>query len=351
MRLLLVANPGAYRDTATDVPLGYARLAAHPVVELYHADTRDMLATGDAIRATPVPPGFTADDFHDLPHRSTVDYASTHFDLAFCRTLKPFPAGYLERLAERASSLRFLNHPAGIRRQLEPSFLLEAAGEFLPPSLITADEGLACRFQARHGAIVAKRVNSSGGRGVYRIAPLADGAMHMDNIVEGERDFGGFSDLFAALSSGGTEPLLLMRFLPRVVEGDKRIVVVDGEIYGAYLRTSPRGHWVQNVAAGSQSRLAEVNDTDRRVVDATSGHYRGHGIHILGYDLLTDDDGQARVSEINAGNIGGLFRLETLGVTGITERFVRWLRQSNWQAKRATPGVLPTAESLKPLTP
>lgn len=327
MRLLCIANPDAYQGTVTDVPLSYARLAAHPDIELFHADTRDMLASGQRIRATRVAAGFMPHEFGELSRRRFEKFEPDHFDVAFCRTLKPFPDGYLERLERWSEKLAFVNDPAGIQQQLQPEFFLTAAAKFTPPTIITTDEAEASGFLQRHGTVVAKRANSCGGRGVFRISQAPKGPLLMDNIVEGSRAFDDFSPLFAYLTRNGAESLLVMRYLPRVIEGDKRIVVVDGEIFGAYLRTSPNHHWVQNVSFGGGCELVPVEPADQRIVAATCGHYREAGIHILGYDLLRADDGDRQISEINAGNIGGLFRIEYLGVAGVTDRFVDWLHE------------------------
>lgn len=309
----------------TDVPLSYARLAAHPDIDLYHVDTRCMMAPGHQIFATRIPAGFMPDDFSGLDQRALTSFDPDHFDLAFCRTLKPFADGYLARLAQRSVALKFVNDPAGIQEQLQPGFFLDAAAALAPPTILTADTGIAERFLTAHGTIVAKRANSCGGRGVYRIARTSDGRARTENVVEGERGFDAFPALFAHLTADGTEQILLMRYLSRVIEGDRRIVVVDGQIFGTYVRRSSRRDWIQNVSAGAVCELVPVEPEDQRLVDATCEHYREAGIHILGYDLLLDDDGSWRISEINAGNIGGLFRIEYLGVAGVADRFVDWL--------------------------
>jgi len=344
MRLLCIANPAAYKGTVTDVPLSYARLAAHPDIELFHADTRAMLSPGRWIRATPVAAGFMPDEFGQLSQRTSNQFLPDQFDLAFCRTLKPFPTGYLKHLAQWSSGLRFVNDPSGIQRQLEPQFFLDAAQAFIPPSVVTADEIQASQFQKRQGTIVAKRTNSCGGRGVYRISSSSGGSFVMDNVVEGTAEFTRFSQLFAHLTRDGSESILLMRYLPRVTEGDKRLVVVDGEIFGTYLRSSPKGHWVQNVSFGGSSTLVPAEPEDQVIIDATHAHYKRAGIHILGYDLLKDDDGSSKVSEINAGNVGGLFRIEYLGIPGATDRFVSWLnnfykRAGEPRARVESPGT------------
>ncbi len=325
MRLLCIANPDAYQGNVTDIPLSYARLAAHPDVELFHADTRAMLSPGEQIRATHVPAGFMPDDFAQLHWRKSLAFAPEDFDIAFCRTLKPFPDRYLSHLQRWSRRLLFVNNPAGVERQLDPAFFLNAAGGFTPPVILTAEATTAAGFLAQHRIMVAKRANSCGGRGVYRISPTPGGYVS-DNVIEGERRYPAFPELFAQLTRNGAEALLLMRYLPRVTEGDRRIIVVDGEIYGTYLRTSSDGKWVQNVSFGGGCELVPVEDQDRQIVDATQGPYRDAGIHVLGYDLLRDDNGKWRISEINAGNIGGLFRIEYLGVAGVTDRFVAWLR-------------------------
>ncbi len=325
MRLLLISNPEAYRTATTDIPLSYARLASSPGIELFHADTGALLTPGDSIAATRVPATFQPEDFVGLGEATVNEFAPGDFDLGFCRTLKPFPPDYLHRLQDRSAKLRFVNDPAGIERQLELGFVVEAAGDFMPPTLITADAAEAESYFDWHGTLVAKRANSCGGRGVFKLSRDGSGDTIVDHVVEGELRFGQFSEAFQALSAG--EPLLLTRYLRRVTEGEKRIIVLDGAILGAYQRTSANGHWIQNVSFGAKTELTSVSEREAEIVANTCGRYRDRGIHLLGYDLLRDDAGEWVVSEINAGNIGGVFRLETMGVPGVTRHVVEWLEQ------------------------
>jgi len=320
MRLLLIANPGAYRTASTDVPLGYERLAAHPDVELFHADTQAMLAPGESIRACRVEAGFRAEEFDGLREGSPQEHSPDDFDVAFCRTLKPFPERYLTRLQERP--LRYVNDPAGIERQLGLSFVVEAAAEFMPPTLITREADEAEAFLTEHGVVVAKRANSCGGRGVYKLW-RQQGQVVVDHVTDGAKRFRGLAETLDRL---GGEELLFSRYLPRVTEGEKRVIALDGMILGAYLRTSTTGHWIQNVSFGASCDLLEVSERNREIVARTCEAYRREGIHLLGYDLLRDDEGKWVVSEINAGNIGGVFRLETMGVEGVTDRVAQWLQ-------------------------
>lgn len=323
MRLLFIANPEAYRGSQTDVPQVYRRLARHPEIELFHADTLDIDG-GDRIPAVEVPKDFGGEDLDPFSALERREHAPGDFDLAFCRTLKPFPSGYIDALCRISGGLRFVNDPQGIRRQLDPAFTLAAAGSVMPESLVSADPEELADFVLRHGVAVLKTANSCGGRGVYRVE-FRDGELVVANLRWGRRRFADIHALRGALETSSDEAVLAMRFLPRVVEGDKRIVVVDGEIYGGYVRRSSAGDWIQNVSAGGQCEASEVTAHEVAMVTATEPYYRAAGIHTLGYDLLRDDDGAWVVSEINAGNIGGFGRLEALGQGDATAHLARWL--------------------------
>ncbi len=329
MKLLCIANPNAYQYTITDVPLSYARLAAHPDVELYHAETETMMEPGPSLNVIPIHAGFMPDEFGALPTRESVRMNADDFDIAFCRTLKPFPIGYLDRLSQWSHAVPFVNDPSGIARQLDVGFLLEAASQFTPPTLVTNTQNSAQDFLNKHGTMVVKQSNSCGGRGVYKVSTDNHGAFVTDNVMETFRTFHSFSEMFLHITKGSSEHVLLMSYLPRVTEGDRRIVVMDGEIFGTYIRRSKSGHWVQNVSFGSTCDLMPVTEEDRLTVKATAPYYQQAGIRLLGYDLLLDNNGTWKISEINAGNIGGLCRLEYLGVKGVSERFVEKLRSRN----------------------
>ena len=104
-------------------------------------------------------------------------------------------------------------------------------------------------------------------------------------------------------------------------------MVVDGEIYGAYLRVSSSGHWVNNVSGDGQCILTDITPFEQEAIANTVTHYQKRGLHTLGYDFLMDDDGNWCISEINAGNIGGFARLEELTNQPVMHRFIDWLFQ------------------------
>ena len=140
-----------------------------------------------------------------------------------------------------------------------------------------------------------------------------------------ERSFAHFSEVINYVKGTTQAPLQLVRYLSGVNHGDKRIIVVDGEIYGAFIRRSKTGHWVNNVSGDGKCIKAEISDYEKNAIADTVGAYQKRGLHTLGYDFLQDDDGTWRISEINVGNVGGFARLQDLTKIPVMERLIDWL--------------------------
>lgn len=325
MKLLSICNPSRYDSPLLDVPIFYQRLARDRRVAFHHITTPQVFAAQlPAVRVVPLVGELTYDDFLALenPVSNWIDLAE--IDVVFCRTLKPFPTGYLDALAAWEGLTRFVNSPSRKKEQIEPSFLLDVAKGYLPEAIATAEWTQAIAFFERFQIIVAKQANSCGGRGIFKIW-YQNNAFQVDNVLMGTRSFSQFSEVMEYLQGGRTEPIQFCRYLHRTDAGDKRIVVVDGEIYGSYLRRSRSGHWVNNVSRDGECTLAEIADEEVEAINKTVGRYRELGLHTLGYDFLLDDDGTWRISEINAGNVGGFARLELLTGQPIMDRLIGWL--------------------------
>ncbi len=325
MKLLSICDPTRYSSPPLDVPTFYQRLSADPRVEFFHLPTPTVFAGQlPTVAAVPSSGALTYSEFLALGDRPPVNLSLEDIDVVFCRTLKPFPPGYLDRLSDWETWTRFVNSPSHKRQQLKSDFLLHVADGYIPETIVTADTISALAFFEQFQTIVAKQANSTGGKGVFKIW-YEGGNFHVDNAVAGKRTFPDFAAVMVYLQTGQTEPLQFCRFLQRTDAGDKRVVVVDGEIYGSYLRRSKRGHWVNNVSIDGECTLADISAEEVEAIQQTVKHYQALGLHTLGYDFLMDDDGTWRISEINAGNIGGFARLELLTGQPVMSRFTDWL--------------------------
>ena len=327
MNILLICNPRDYKDWTLDVPQFYRKISRRQDLNLFHTSPNQVLKkemSTNYTLATTIPHQVNYQGFLELENRHQELYPLQQFDLVFCRTLKPFPPGYLYRLSSWEKLTKFVNSPSKKKEQIAADFLLKVAKDWLPETIVTADWQEALTFWEKHQTIVAKQVNSCGGRGVFKIW-YDQGLFKVDNFQAGLRSFIHFSDVINYVQGTTKAPLQLVRYLSGVNQGDKRIIVVNGEIYGAFLRRSKTGHWVNNISGDGECVLAEISDYEKNAIAGTVGAYQERGLHTLGYDFLQDDDGRWRISEINAGNIGGFARLEDLTKTTVMDRLIDWL--------------------------
>lgn len=326
VKLLLIADPSRYPNGEGDVPCFYRAAAANPdFVPLHLATEQINSLPSSQWRLTPLQAGLDQATFLRLGQSPVTPFNTEEIDAVFCRSLKPFAQGYLEVLQELEPQLRFLNRPSSKIQQLKPHFLSELAGAFMPPHLVSNDPAQIEAFLQTHGEIVAKQANSTQAQGVFRLKK-------QDKLYSVEHAYGQRSEqsslrsLLDELQGGTDAPLQFMRFLPRTSEGDKRVVVLDGQILGAYVRRSAAGHWVNNVAAGGRCTAAPVKDQEREAIESTWPAYASLGLRVLGYDFLQDDSGAWRVSEINVGNVGGFASLQRMGSAPALNQLLAWIK-------------------------
>lgn len=282
----VICDALAYRDQpGSDVIRFYQALARDQAFESFHLPLpalRAALMKGDASQipalrlsdraAATLWMAESLGDLELLP--------AEHFDLLFCRTLKPFPPRHLEVLQQLEPFTRFLNRPSSKIRQLASWFLADIAGAFTPASrLIRSPEALADVLEL-WGDIVVKRPNSTQGRGVSRLRRSAGGVQ----LSQGFREVETFPSLdpVMALIGDVAEEWLVMPFLPGTSKGDKRVLVVDGEVVAGYRRRSRSGHWINNVALDADCELEAVSDDERFVVAATAPAYQSMGLREIG---------------------------------------------------------------------
>lgn len=339
--LLLISDPSQYPSADADV-VAFYRAAADFGIPVWHVSPQNLPLDGsEGIEAIAVPRDLSHQTFLSLNRRPTTSLPLQAFGSAFCRTLKPFPKGHLQTLEHLEASLRFLNRPSSKQRQMEAQFLPEIAGPFLPPMICSRDTASIERFIDLHGSVVAKRSNSTQAQGVFRIQKTPSG-WSMDHCSHPCRSSSSLKALLSDINQGDDHPLQIARFLNGTSVGDKRVIVVDGTILGAFRRRSANGHWVNNLAAGGHCSSDVVGDCERTAIDATWPTYQAMGLRVLGYDFLRNDDGGWCISEINAGNVGGFSRLDQLNGAGAMHYLLQWITE---QTQRASTVAIRTARS------
>lgn len=222
------------------------------------------------------------------------------FDVVFLRLPRPVSDTYLEQLAQRFRQQLIVNNPLGIQRTSNKAFLLECQEVCPPISLVRSIEEVKA-FAAKF-PIVLKPLREYGGKGLVKI----DG----DRLDDGQTIHDTTSYLQGLDAILNQDGMLAMKFLKNVSQGDKRIIVVDGEIMASSLRLPAEDSWLCNVAQGGTSVATTTTSEEEKLVAKIHPKLKAAGVLIYGVDTLVDDNGQRVLSEINTLSIGGFPQAE-----------------------------------------
>ena len=213
-------------------------------------------------------------------------------DVVLMRQDPPFDLGYITatHLLERISDETLVvNDPAGVRNAPEKVWVLDFA-RFMPPTMITRSLGAARKFLEQHGDAVLKPLHGNAGKAVFKVS--RDGA-----------NLGALLELFNATYR---EPHVLQAFLPEVADGDKRIVLVDGEFAGAINRRPAAGDIRSNLAAGGTAEAAELTETEKEICAALGPELKRRGLTFVGIDVI----GGRWLTEINVTSPTGIVAID-----------------------------------------
>ncbi|MFT4241351.1 MAG: glutathione synthase [Acidovorax sp.] len=283
MKLLFIADPlhhfKIYKDT-TFAMMREAQRRGHAlaVCEPQHitwqrgsqvtARVTDIRLTGDAT------PWYEA-----KPPRSA---ALAGFDAVLMRKDPPFDSEYFyaTHLLEQAErdGARVFNKPRALRDHPEKLAIMEFP-EFIGPTLVTRDAADIQRFHAEHQDIILKPLDGMGGMGIFRVGP--DG-LNLGSITE-------------TLNRNGAQSVMVQKFLPEIVEGDKRVLIIGGKPVPFCLARIPQGSEVRgNLAAGGKGVARPLSPRDWEIGNALGPVLHERGLLLAGVDVIGDC-----VTEIN----------------------------------------------------
>src|SRR5215213_2245433 len=213
-------------------------------------------------------------------------------DVVLMRQDPPFDLGYITatHLLERIrGETLVVNDPAGVRDAPEKVWVLDFA-RYMPPTMVTRSLGAARHFLAEHGEVVLKPLHGNAGKAVFKIG--ADGA--------------NLAPLMELFNATYREPHVLQAFVPEVAQGDKRIVLVDGEVAGAINRRPAKGDIRSNLAAGGTAEATDLTDTEREICAALAPELKRRGLLFVGIDVI----GGKWLTEINVTSPTGIVAID-----------------------------------------
>ena len=260
---------------------------------LFHYAAEDLNYSAGRVwaRAHPVTVQRVEGDHFSFGESVSLDLGEDA-DVVLMRQDPPFDLGYitathlLERIADRTL---VVNDPASVRNAPEKVWVLDFA-QFMPPTLITRSVDEARAFLAEHGEIVVKPLHGNGGKAIFKVG--ADGA--------------NLSSLIEVFNTAYREPHMVQAFLPGVAAGDKRIVLVDGEVAGAVNRLPGEGEIRSNLAVGGTAAKTELTEREREICAALAPELKRRGLIFVGIDVIVGE----WLTEINVTSPTGLVAID-----------------------------------------
>jgi glutathione synthase len=218
----------------------------------------------------------------------------TEFDVVLLRQDPPFDLAYVTttHLLERIHPKTLVvNDPAHVRNAPEKVFVTEFP-DLMPPTLVTRDLAEIKAFRAEHGDIVMKPLYGKGGEAVFRL----------------EREDLNFGSLYDLFSVTFREQWVVQKFLPDVKDGDKRIILVDGDYAGAVNRVPAADDLRSNMVRGGSPKETELTPREREICQRLGPHLRERGLLFVGIDVIG-----GWLTEINVTSPTGLRAIRNVG--------------------------------------
>jgi glutathione synthase len=283
MELLFVTDPLESFKTYKDSTFAMMREAQRRGHTIHACEPRGMLwERGGVVQAQLRSITLTGDARDWFTEAAPQVRAIKDFGAVVMRKDPPFDSEYfyathLLEQAEREGAKVF-NKPRALRDHPEKLAILEFP-QFIGPTLVTRDAHAIKRFHAEHKDIILKPLDGMGGMGIFRVRQ--DG-LNLGGIIE-------------TLNKDGAQTVMVQKFLPAIVDGDKRVLVIGGKPVPFCLARIPQGGEVRgNLAVGGKGVAQPLSDSDRAIAEALGPILAARGLLLVGLDVIGDS-----LTEIN----------------------------------------------------
>lgn len=282
LKLAVVMNPITHINTKKDTSFALMLEAQRRGYELHYIQPMHLSIDNGVPRAVSqlISIDDKPDDYFKVISEQAINLGN--IDVILMRKDPPFDSEYLYathilELAENAGAL-VVNKPRALRDFNEKLFTA-LYPEFIPDTLVTTQKSEFRAFHAKHKDIICKPLDGMGGTSIFR-------------VTEDGTNLGVISEV---LTEKGTKHAMVQRYMPEISEGDKRILLIDGEVVPYCLARLPAANETRgNLAAGGSGRAQEVSDEDMLVAQSIAKDMPALGILFVGLDMIGN-----KVTEIN----------------------------------------------------
>ena len=315
MDILFIADPLAGFKTYKDTTYAMMREAARRGHRLFHTLSAELSVQNGIVYAAAAPFEFLgAKDDHDhawFEAGSPVQTTLTEFGAVIMRTDPPFDMQYLyaTQLLTLAESLgaKVFNSGQAMRDFNEKLAILNFP-QFVSPTIVTTRAADVRAFLAEHGDIIVKPLDGMGGMGIFR---LTGQDPNIGSILE-------------TLMRLDTRTIMAQRYIPDIVKGDKRVLVIGGEVVPYALARIPQnGETRGNLAAGGRGVAQELSARDREIAETLAPELKRRGILLAGLDIIGEC-----LTEVNVTSPTGFQEISKQKGWDVAARFIDAVEQA-----------------------
>jgi len=260
---------------------------------LFHYLPHELSLRGNQVtaRAHPLTVQRVADNHFSKGEMEVIDLA--RIDVVLMRQDPPFDMGYITAthvLEHVHPKTLVVNDPAEVRNAPEKLFVTQFP-DLMPDTLITASRPEIEAFRAEHKDIIVKPLYGNGGAGVFHLKP-------------DDENLGALLETFTLLYR---EPVIVQKYLPEIRQGDKRIILVEGEPVGAVSRIPQEGEARANFHAGGSAGGTKLTRREQEICERIGPALREKGLIFVGIDVIGD-----YLTEINVTSPTGIQEINRL---------------------------------------
>ena len=228
-------------------------------------------------------------------------------DAVFMRADPPVTVPYLYTtyildLIDNSKTL-VVNAPHGLRTANEKVYALQFTS-VIPETIVSQDKSVIAKFVDRKKSAVLKPLGGKGGEGILF-------------IEAGDRNF---NSLIEVSTQRGKEPVMVQEYLPAAKEGDKRIILLDGEPIGAVNRVPSGNEFRGNMAVGGKAAKVEITDREREICNVVAPRLRADHLYFVGIDVIG-----GYLTEVNVTSPTGIREIDRLNSVSLGKQVIEWL--------------------------
>jgi len=303
MKFLFVIDPIKNINPLKDSSAALMQASSKKNIEIWSCTPQDLEARGDEVWASSVK--VEVNPWISFKENDCIPLAE--FDCIWMRKDPPVNEAYLYAthlldVAER-KGVKVINKPSSLRAWNEKLGALRYS-HLMAPTIVASKVKDLINFANINNEVVIKPLGGKGGQGVIRINKNSPGIKSIIELITSQEEL----------------PVMMQKFIPEVIEGDKRIIIVNGEAIGSINRIPQGGDFRSNLAMGGKPEPTLLTEKEKSICSELSQHFKDEGLFFVGIDVIN-----GMLSEINVTSPTGLREIENLSNKNVSEEVIEKL--------------------------